>query len=95
MEVGSAYCGCDDTLEGKMPREGDCAASGGSLCMQSLTVGNGRGGKCVVSVVSGQQKHWYLRCDCFCSQWGSRNIGICAVIVSVVSAAAETLVFTL
>ena len=22
-----------------------------------------------------QQKHWYLRCGCFCSQCGSRNVG--------------------
>ena len=73
-------------------------AKGGRQCcfwgefVQSLTVGNGRGGKCVVSVVSGQRKHWYLRCDCFCSQCGSRNTGTYVVVVSVVSAAAETLV---
>ena len=78
------------------PLEGRCQGREtvlllGGVCAVS-DCGQWAGGKCVVSVVSGQRKHWYLRCDCFCSQCGSRNTGTYVVVVSVVSAAAETLV---
>ena len=44
------YCGYDRTLEMKMPREGECIASGGSS-FQPLTV-RGKNVLTIVSVVS-------------------------------------------
>ena len=73
------YCGYGNTLEMKVPREGDCTASGGSSC--SLCVEK----DCVVPVVSAAEKRWY--CTARCTVVPVVSAAVLQAVVPVVSAA--------